>query len=1665
MADIQLGIDVDSSEVVQADQAMDRLTGSLRDLERQSGRTASAAERADRAWRGNTDAARQGEIRTRAAVAQYQRLSAVWASLATLAGGVLVGGLLRTADAYTEVTNKLRVVSAEQTNVNKLFTQLLDVANRTRTPVEAIAQLYQRASLASKELGASQEQMLQFTENVGKALALQGGSAAAASGALLQLSQALGGGIVRAEEFNSILEGAFPIAQAAARGIDAAGGSVAKLRTLVIEGKVSSDAFFQAILSQTEELEAAFAQTSPTISQALTVLRNNMLDVVGRMNEATAVTSTLGKAILVLAENLERLVVYAGTAAAIFGARLAAGMALAAARTLTLSGALVALRAALIRTGIGLLVVGAGELVFQFTKLVTATGGWGEALRLLGEVAVGVWEGITTSASAIPPALASVWESVKAGFLSMAQGLAKVWADFLHGIAGTIPDLPGFEQALVNVNNAAVIAGSKVYEIGAAADAAAGKAAALRKEAEGLAVSGFDKAAAAAGKLSAQVDKTNTELNASAGSAEKLSGSLGGEAGGGGGGGGAAGAASRLADELARAKDILNDQVLAHQNVLDKLNGAKTEAGFVADETRRLTDALQDSGRSLDDFLQTVGMTREEYTRMLQETEKVTAQIEHQKKAAGELVTAMRGLAFGTITGAEGVGGIVSALTSSAFGDTLDKAFENAADTLAGAFSRSMSRLNSIGLSDTAVASVGTGIGIAATGVLNGNAQQIGTGIGSAIGGVAGDMIGSSIGGAIGGIAGPIGMVLGGLAGGFLSKIFGGGDEDKWKTVAGTAFTGTTYEASVTTGGSVNTKTDQGFHPEGPFAFEGTKALLQDFNRELSEYVEALGGTMQKGLRLVVDQEKALKAITGFEHGAPYKGAEGAKAAEDIAKKVAEVMGLAAALAEEAGPPLTTAQKLWRETQERFSKENMEILRSLGFSAKEMYEQQAEIRRNLGQGFNKEMLDTIVDLGSATRTELDQWKAYELKSLRERRDANLATAKEVGSSVALVNSAFRAERKGIEREWREMLAELTGEVADAAERQRQARGVNMESIGILVESERATKWLVDKWKEYEIQALEERRMAAVRSAREIGASVKLVNLAFAAQRDDIVSNWRGMLDDLAEETAQGPSRLERVSSGAGILGELVGMGRANRSEIDRWARLERAVLIERRTEAVAEARRLGQSQMDVYRLYNEKIIQLERDRLEAIEELGSAAARRAERLSQGRGSNREMLNILVESGRATKHYIDQWKYYEFMALEERRAAAIKHAKEVGASVNLVKAAFRAQREGIVERWRELLDGLVEEVVSPTRMERLQSGTGTLRELVGLGGASRGDIGKWAAMEKALLLEQRKDALAEARRLGQSQLDVYKLYSAKILKVEKDRLEAIAALTPTRTEKFGFGADQLRALIDLQGVRARPADINRWATMQKALVNEQRKEAIAEARRLGQSVADVNRRYNWEIYQIEKQKGELLTAAARSAAEKQVDAITAVLGRLQDRLSDLESRRSEVLQELTRRAEEARQAEQALADARAGLASGALNPGGPMDRYRALQQQFGAAITAARGGDADAASRAAGLASNLLEAGRGVFASGRGYADLFRRVNAELLAVQNKFAGTAGTIERRLDAETFTEVTERSTASLLTALGRLNTSIEAVEKQIKDQTKKLELAQQKANLAA
>ncbi len=174
------------------------------------------------------------------------------------------------------------------------------------------------------------------------------------------------------------------------------------------------------------------------VSNQLAVAAAPALEAVADAMAAMArTTGPLGMAIQGLFENLGRLTTYATTFAAFLAGRWVAGLAAAALSVKGLATALVVLRGALIRTGIGALIVGAGELVYQFTRLVSGAGGFGNAMSLLKDVAVEVWNRVSLSASAAWARVESGWASAQAVIYDGLQGATDAVVGWGNSAVGT----------------------------------------------------------------------------------------------------------------------------------------------------------------------------------------------------------------------------------------------------------------------------------------------------------------------------------------------------------------------------------------------------------------------------------------------------------------------------------------------------------------------------------------------------------------------------------------------------------------------------------------------------------------------------------------------------------------------------------------------------------------------------------------------------------------------------------------------------------------------------------------------------------------------------------------------------------------------------------------------------------------------------------------------------------------------------------------------------------------------------------------------------------------------------------------------------------------------------------------------------------------------------
>jgi len=157
------------------------------------------------------------------------------------------------ANAWVDVSNKLANSRRELEDSVKSNESLADVIDRvfkvsqeSRSELEATATLYGRLERATRAAGTSTADLALLTTTINKAFVVSGASADEAAGAIVQLSQGLASGVLRGDEFNTIMESGSRLAQAIA---DSLGVTTGQLRNMAAQGALTTDVIVKGLLS------------------------------------------------------------------------------------------------------------------------------------------------------------------------------------------------------------------------------------------------------------------------------------------------------------------------------------------------------------------------------------------------------------------------------------------------------------------------------------------------------------------------------------------------------------------------------------------------------------------------------------------------------------------------------------------------------------------------------------------------------------------------------------------------------------------------------------------------------------------------------------------------------------------------------------------------------------------------------------------------------------------------------------------------------------------------------------------------------------------------------------------------------------------------------------------------------------------------------------------------------------------------------------------------------------------------------------------------------------------------------------------------------------------------------------------------------------------------
>ena len=238
------------------------------------------------------------ELDTKKAEGSVKRLKGALAGLAAGIGAKEIVGL---ADQFTNLQNRIRAVTATEQEAASAFNLIKSVAKDTRSDLSAVGALFSDLTIATEEMGLSQQAVAGIASTFSKALKISGADANASAGAIRQFGQALASGVLRGDEFNSIMEANPTFMRNVAKQL---GVTTGELRKMAEEGQLTSDVLVAATEEISDTIDADFGKTLATVGDAFTNIKNQIITLLGEIETRTGIFSGIASAINLIAENL-----------------------------------------------------------------------------------------------------------------------------------------------------------------------------------------------------------------------------------------------------------------------------------------------------------------------------------------------------------------------------------------------------------------------------------------------------------------------------------------------------------------------------------------------------------------------------------------------------------------------------------------------------------------------------------------------------------------------------------------------------------------------------------------------------------------------------------------------------------------------------------------------------------------------------------------------------------------------------------------------------------------------------------------------------------------------------------------------------------------------------------------------------------------------------------------------------------------------------------------------------------------------------------------------------------------------------------------------------------------------------------------------------------------
>lgn len=206
----------------------------------------------------------------------------------------MAGGILDAADAWGMAQARLKIVTGSLEDAKQAQSELFDMAQKYRAPLEDMTRLYTRLTPALQKMGKSSQESREMVEGVSLALKLQGATAAEASSTMLQFSQAANAGRLNGAEFNAVSENGTLILRALEQHLGKTRGELKKMGS---DGVLTFDLINDAIQKALPQWRKDFEELPLTVEGSIQRIKNAWLKAIGESGQETQLGKKIAEAL------------------------------------------------------------------------------------------------------------------------------------------------------------------------------------------------------------------------------------------------------------------------------------------------------------------------------------------------------------------------------------------------------------------------------------------------------------------------------------------------------------------------------------------------------------------------------------------------------------------------------------------------------------------------------------------------------------------------------------------------------------------------------------------------------------------------------------------------------------------------------------------------------------------------------------------------------------------------------------------------------------------------------------------------------------------------------------------------------------------------------------------------------------------------------------------------------------------------------------------------------------------------------------------------------------------------------------------------------------------------------------------------------------------------